>query len=165
LVPQAPEGGDILRRPLPALLLGLLAIAAPFILISLGELSVPSGLAGVLASSTPMFVAVFVPRLDRSVEINRIQAAELVGGLVGVALVVSLQSVSSVGQFLDALVAVLGAAASGALSSFVVKPQYRDKNVPPSMTSLFSLGVGAVIVAPFAAITAPEHASGVRYWP
>ena len=33
--------GDILRRPLPAVLLGLLAIAGPFILISLGELSVP----------------------------------------------------------------------------------------------------------------------------
>ena|SRR5215210_6348747 len=52
---------DILRRPLPAILLGLLAIAVPFILISLGELSVPSGLAGVLVSSTPMFVAVFAP--------------------------------------------------------------------------------------------------------
>ncbi len=35
--------GDILRRPLPAILLGVLAIAGPFILISLGELSVPSG--------------------------------------------------------------------------------------------------------------------------
>src|SRR5215210_2664011 len=42
--------GDILRRPGPALLLGALAIAVPFMLIALGELIVPSGLAGVLAS-------------------------------------------------------------------------------------------------------------------
>jgi drug/metabolite transporter (DMT)-like permease len=42
--------GDILRRPGSALLLGALAIAAPFMLIALGELTVPSGLAGVLAS-------------------------------------------------------------------------------------------------------------------
>jgi drug/metabolite transporter (DMT)-like permease len=153
--------GDILRRPLPAILLGVLAIAAPFILISLGELSVPSGLAGVLVSSTPMFVAIFAPRFDRSVEINRVQAAGLVVGLVGVALVVGLQAVSSVGQILGAL-AVLGAAASGALSSFIVKVQYRDKNVPPSTTTLFSLSVGAVIVAPFAAISASGHAPRVR---
>ena len=38
--------GDILRRPAQALVLGALAIAAPFMLIALGELSVPSGLAG-----------------------------------------------------------------------------------------------------------------------
>src|SRR5215210_247270 len=41
---------DILRRPGPALLLGALAIAVPFMLIALGELTIPSGLAGVLAS-------------------------------------------------------------------------------------------------------------------
>lgn len=153
--------GDILRRPLPGILLGLLAIAVPFILISLGELSVPSGLAGVLVSSTPMFVAVFAPRFDRSVEINRIQTIGLIVGLVGVALVVGLQSVSSFGQLLGAL-AILGAAASGAISSFVVKLQYRDRNVPPTTTTLFSLSVGAVLVAPFAAITASGDAPGAR---
>src|SRR5215217_1316679 len=45
--------GDILRRPAQALLLGALAIATPFMLIALGELTVPSGLAGVLVSTTP----------------------------------------------------------------------------------------------------------------
>jgi drug/metabolite transporter (DMT)-like permease len=152
---------DILRRPLPAILLGLLAIAVPFILISLGELSVPSGLAGVLLSSTPMFVAVFAPRFDRSAAINRVQAMGLIVGLVGVALIVGLQSVSSAGQLLGAL-AILGTAASGAISSFLVKLEYRDKNVPPSTTTLFSLSVGAVLVAPFAAITAPGDAPGAR---
>ena len=144
--------GDILRRPLPALLLGACAIAAPFILISLGELSVPSGLAGVLLSSTPMFVAFFAPFLDRSAEVNRVQTAGLVVGL---------QAVSSAGQLLGAL-AILGAAASGALSSFVVKLQYRDKNVPPTTTTLYSLAVGAVLVAPVAAITASPGVPGVR---
>src|SRR5829696_10381731 len=57
---------DILRRPLQAILLGALAIAAPF--------------------------------LDRSAEINRIQALGLMVGLVGVALVVGVQAVGSLGQ-------------------------------------------------------------------
>jgi drug/metabolite transporter (DMT)-like permease len=152
---------DILRRPLPALLLGALAIATPFILIALGELSVPSGLAGVLLSSTPMFVAFLAPFLDRSAEVNRVQALGLAVGLVGVALVVGLQAVSSAGQLLGAL-AILGAVASGAISSFVVKLQYRDKGVPPTTTTLFSLGVGAVLVAPVAAVTASPGVPGAR---
>lgn len=89
---------------------------------ALGELSVPSGLAGVLVSSTPMFVALFAPRFNRSAEINRVQTVGLVVGLVGVALVVGVQAVSSLGQFLGAL-AILGAAGRGALSSFIVKLQ------------------------------------------
>ncbi len=105
-----------------------------------------------------MFVAVFAPHFDRSVAINRVQAVGLAVGLVGVALVVGLQSVSSVGQLLGAL-AILGAA-SGDISSFVVKLQYRDKNVPPTTTTLFSLSVGAVLVAPFAVITASGEAPG-----
>ena len=77
-----------------AIVLGALAIAAPFILVSTGELSIPSGLAGVLLSSLPMFA----PFLDRSAKINRIQALGLMVGLVGVALVVGVQTVGSLGQ-------------------------------------------------------------------
>ncbi len=142
-------------------MLGALAIAAPFLLIALGELSVPSGLAGVLVSSTPMFVALFAPALDRSATVNRRQVIGLVVGLLGVALVVGVQSVSSLGQFLGAL-AILAAAACGALSSFVVKLQYRDKGVPPSTTSLFSLAVGAALTLPVALVTADREVPGAR---
>ncbi len=130
-------------------------------LISLCELSVPSGLAGVLVSSTPMFVALFAPALDRSARVNRIQTVGLVIGLLGVAFVVGVQSVSSLGQFFGAL-AILAAAACGALSNFVVKLQYRDKGVPPSTTSLFSLGVGAVLTLPVALVTADREVPGAR---
>lgn len=112
--------GDVLRRPGQALLLGALAIAVPFMLIALGELTVPSGLGRVLASTAPMFIALFAPVLDRSQEVNRRQVAGLVVGLFGVALVVGVHSIDSLGQFFGAL-ALLGAAASGASSSFVVK--------------------------------------------
>src|SRR3712207_1588536 len=153
--------GDILRRPGPALLLGALAIAAPFMLIALGELTVPSGLAGVLASTTPMFIALFAPMLDRSMMVNRRQGAGLTVGLVGVALVVGAHFISSLGELFGAL-ALLGAAASGALASFIVKLQYKDKGVPPSTTSFFSLGIGALLTLPVAAITAPRELPGAR---
>jgi drug/metabolite transporter (DMT)-like permease len=153
--------GDILRRPRPALLLGALAIAAPFILIALGELIVPSGLAGVLASMAPMFIALFAPLLDPSMKINRRQGAGLVVGLLGVGLVVGVHLIGSLGQFLGAL-ALLGAAASGALSSFVVKLQYKDKGIPASSTSFFALAVASVLTLPVAVVTAPRELPGVR---
>src|SRR5919107_847838 len=114
-----------------------------------------------LVDFSPVEVAFFAPLLDRSAEINRIQALGLMVGLVGVALVVGVQAVSTLGQLLGA-VAVLGAAASGAISNFVVKLQYRDKSVPPTTTTFFSLSVGAVLVAPFAYITASGDAPGAR---
>ena len=153
--------GDILRRPGRALLLGAVAIAAPFMLIALGELTVPSGLAGVLVSTTPMFVALFAPFLDPAMEINRRQGAGLAVGLLGVALVVGVHFIGSLDQLVGAL-ALLGAAACGALSGFVVKMQYKDKGVPASTTSLFALGVGALLTLPVAIVTAPRELPGMR---
>jgi drug/metabolite transporter (DMT)-like permease len=153
--------GDILLRPAQALLLGALAIAAPFMLIALGELTVPSGLAGVLVSTTPMFVALFAPLIDSAMEINRRQGAGLAVGLLGVALVVGAHFIGSLGQLLGAL-ALLGAAASGAVSSFIVKLQYKDKGVPASTTSFFALSVGALLTLPVAIITAPRELPGTR---
>ncbi len=153
--------GDILRRPGRALLLGAVAIAAPFMLIALGELTVPSGLAGVLVSTTPMFVALFAPFLDSAMEINRRQGAGLAVGLVGVALVVGVHFIGSLGQVLGAL-ALLGAAACGALSSFLVKMQYKDKGVPARTTSLFALSVGALLTLPVAITTAPMQYRRLR---
>jgi drug/metabolite transporter (DMT)-like permease len=153
--------GDVLRRPGSALLLGALAIAAPFMLIALGELTVPSGLAGVLASMAPVFIALFAPLLDPSMEIYRRQGAGLVVGLLGVGLVVGVHLVGSLGQLFGAL-ALLGAAASGALSSFVVKLRYKDKGVPASTTSFFALGVASLLTLPAALITAPRELPGTR---
>lgn len=153
--------GDILRRPRSALLLGVLAIAAPFMLIALGELTVPSGLAGVLASTTPMFIAVFAPLLDRRTKINLRQGIGLLVGLVGVGLVVGAHFISSLDQLFGGL-AVLGAALGGALSSFVVTLQYKDKDIPASTTSFFALSVGAVLTLPVAAITAPHRLPSIQ---
>jgi drug/metabolite transporter (DMT)-like permease len=130
-------------------------------LIALGELTVPSGLAGVLASTTPIFVALFSPVLGYNTRINRRQGAGLIVGLIGVALVVGAHFVGSLGQLLGAL-AVLGAAASGGLSSFVVALQYKDKGIPASTTSFFSLSVGALLTLPVALITAPHELPGTR---
>jgi drug/metabolite transporter (DMT)-like permease len=150
---------EVRRRPGLALLLGLLAIAAPFLLIAYGEERVPTGLTAVLIAPAPLFVAVLAPVFDRSEAIHGAQAVGLVVGLAGVALLVGLEAVGTLAQFASA-VGMLGAAACYALSGFIVKNAYRG--VPAVTTSCISVGAGALLALPFAVATPPTHAPGLR---
>jgi drug/metabolite transporter (DMT)-like permease len=152
-------GRELRRRPGPAVLLGVLAIALPFMLITLGEHTVPSGLTAVLISPAALFVALFAPWIDVTERIDRRQAAGLFVGLAGVALVVGVESVSSVGELLGAL-AMIGAAASYGLSSFVVKRRYG--HLAAMQTSLVSIFVTTVLTAPLALATLPSALPGLR---
>jgi drug/metabolite transporter (DMT)-like permease len=147
------------RRPWLALLLGVTAVAAPFLLITYGEKAVPSGLTAVLIAPASLFVAAFAPFLDRSEAIDRSQAGGLIVGLVGVALLVGIETVHSLSEFLGAL-AILGASAFYALSSFVVKGPF--KGVPAITASAISCAIGALLTLPVAVITAHGDAPGLR---
>ena len=150
---------ELRARPRSALLLGTLAVALPFTLITLGELEVPSGLTAVLISPASLFVALFAPWIDPSERIDRRQGVGMVLGLAGVALVVGVESVQTVGQLLGAL-AMVGAAASYGLSSFVVKRRYG--HLAAMQTSLVSILVTTVLTAPLALATLPSAMPGAR---
>jgi drug/metabolite transporter (DMT)-like permease len=150
---------DMRRRPLWAVGLSSVAVAFPFMLITLGELEVPSGLTAVLISPAALFVALFAPFVDPSERINRTQAIGLFAGLAGVALVVGVESIHSLGQFLGAL-AMVAAAASYAISSFVVKRRYG--RLTSMQTSFVSLSTASLLTLPVAAATAPSELPGLR---
>ena len=114
---------DVRRRPGWAITLASVSVAVPFMLITFGEHEVPSGLTAVLISPAALFVALFAPFIDVSERIDRRQAIGLGTGLAGVAIVVGVESISTLGQFLGAL-AMIGAAACYALGGFVVKGRY-----------------------------------------
>jgi drug/metabolite transporter (DMT)-like permease len=149
------------RRPGLALLLGALAIAAPFLLISFGELEVPSGLTAVLIASAPLWVAIFAPAIDHTETVHGAQALGLLVGIAGVALLVGVESISTLGEFLGAL-GIVSAAGCYALSSFMVKGAYRG--VPALTTSFISVGTGALLTAPVAAATAPHEMPEAGSW-
>lgn len=161
LGPVAARGAlaDLRRRPGSAALLGFFAIALPFSLITLGEHTVPSGLTAVLIAPSSLFVALFAPFLDPAEGIDRRQGAGMLVGLAGVALVVGLESVHSTGQLLGAL-AMIAAAASYALSGFVVKHRYG--RLTSMQTSFVSITTASLMVLPFAAATAPDRLPGLR---
>jgi drug/metabolite transporter (DMT)-like permease len=150
---------DMRRRPGWALALSSVAVVLPFMLITLGELEVPSGLTAVLISPAALFVALFAPFIDPSERIDRTQGLGMVAGLAGVALVVGVESIHSLWQFLGAL-AMVAAAACYAISGFVVKGRYR--RLTSVQTSFVSLSVAALVTLPIAAATPPDHAPGLR---
>jgi drug/metabolite transporter (DMT)-like permease len=150
---------DLRRRPGSAALLGFFAIALPFSLITLGEHTVPSGLTAVLIAPTSLFVAMFAPFLDPAESINRRQGVGMLIGLAGVALVVGVESVHSTGQLLGAL-AMIGAAASYAVSGFVVKGRYG--RLTSMQTSFVSIITASLMTLPFALATAPARLPGLR---
>jgi drug/metabolite transporter (DMT)-like permease len=154
-----PAFADLRRRPGWAALLALLAVALPFMLITLGELEVPSGLTAVLISPAALFVALFAPFIDPSERIDRRQGTGMLIGLAGVALVVGVESISTLGQFLGAL-AMIGAAACYALGGFVVKRRYG--RLTSMQASLVSVTVASFMVLPFALATLPPELPGVR---
>jgi drug/metabolite transporter (DMT)-like permease len=149
---------ELRTRPWRAVLLGALAIALPFNLITFGELEVPSGLTAVLIAPASLFVAAFAPFLDASEKAHPAALGGMVVGLAGVALLVGVESVHSLGEFLGSL-AMLGAAACYALSSFVVK---RYKGLTSVTTSFVSIAVASVLTLPAAIATAPSAAPGLR---
>ncbi len=149
---------ELRARPGRALLLGTVAIALPFNLITFGELEVPSGLTAVMIAPASLFVAAFAPLIDPSEKVPPTALGGMVLGLSGVALLVGVESVHSLGAFLGAL-AMLGAAACYALSSFVVK---RYKGLTSVTTSFVSILVASAVTLPAAIATAPSEMPGLR---
>jgi drug/metabolite transporter (DMT)-like permease len=150
---------DMRRRPLWAIGLSSVAVVIPFMLITLGELEVPSGLTAVLISPAALFVALFAPFIDPSERIGRSQAVGMFAGLAGVALVVGIESIHSLGQFLGAI-AMVAAASSYAISGFVVKGRYG--RLTSMQTSFVSLSTASLITLPVAIATAPSETPGLR---
>ena len=150
---------DMRRRPGSAALLGFVAVALPFTLITFGEHTVPSGLTAVLIAPASLFVAVFALVLDPSEGIDRRQAAGMVMGLAGVALVVGVESVQSLGELLGAL-AMITAAACYALSGFLIKRRYG--RLTALQISFVSITAASLMTLPLAVVTAPHELPGLR---
>jgi drug/metabolite transporter (DMT)-like permease len=145
---------DMRERPMWALLLATVGVTAPFLLITFGEHVVPSGLTAVLISPASLFVALFAPMIDPSERINRRQGLGMGLGLLGVAMVVGVESVSTTGELLGAL-AMIGAAAFYGLVTFIVKGRYG--HLQPTQSSFISVTIAGVMTLPVAIATQPGH--------
>jgi drug/metabolite transporter (DMT)-like permease len=138
--------------------LGIVQLAAPFLLLGYGQRSVPSGMAGILVSSTPLWTALLAVWIDHE---ERSRGRGLVGlavGFVGVALLCGLELSGSLDTLLGAIALLLGAL-SYALGGFLGKARVRGMTPVGAITGAM-LG-GTVALAPLALATLPDRAPGV----
>src|SRR5919202_2531535 len=161
LLPIALRRGALagLRAQLwPVVLLGVVQLGAPFLLLGYGQRSVPSGLAGILVSSTPLWTALLAVWIDHE---ERSRGRGLVGlgvGIVGVALLCGLELSGSLDTFLGGAMLLLGAL-SYALGGFLGKTRVRGMTPVGAITG--AMVGGSVVLAPFALATLPDHAPGL----
>jgi drug/metabolite transporter (DMT)-like permease len=160
LVPIALHRGAFAgARPLLGVLVLVAAIqvAAPFMLISLGEQEVSSALAGILVASAPIWTAVLAVFFDPE---ERSQGLRLLGVLVGiggVGLLLGLDLGGSSGLLLGGLAIVL-AALGYAVGGLILKR--RLGSLQPLGTATIVLAIATVLIAPFALASAPTEAPG-----
>jgi drug/metabolite transporter (DMT)-like permease len=141
------------RHPWRTLVQGTLAVAIPFMLISFGETQISSGLTGVLISPGPLFIAMLAPLIDTSEKVDRRAGIGVVVGFAGVMLLIGVDTVHSIGEFLGAL-AMVGAALAYGLGAMYARLKFRG--VPPLVVALASCGVAAVLTLPPALVTLGE---------
>jgi drug/metabolite transporter (DMT)-like permease len=161
LLPIALAQGALagLRKQLGAVfLLGVVQLAAPFVLLGYGQHSVPSGLAGILVSSTPLWTALLAVWIDDE---ERSRGRGLIGlgvGFVGVALLCGLELSGSLDTLVGAILLLLGAL-SYALGGFLGKA--RTQGMSPVGAITGAMAGGTVALAPFALATLPDRAPGL----
>jgi drug/metabolite transporter (DMT)-like permease len=147
------------RRQLgPLFLLGVVQLAAPFLLLGYGQRSVPSGLAGILVSSTPLWTALLAVWIDDE---ERTRGRGLFGlalGFVGVALLCGLELSGSLDTLLGAAMLLLGALGY-ALGGFLGKDRVRGMTPVGAITG--AMLTGTVALLPLALTALPDRAPGL----
>jgi drug/metabolite transporter (DMT)-like permease len=122
LLPVALSSGALrsVRRHLGGIaVLATAEVIAPFLLISAGEVSIPSSLAGILVATVPLMVALLATWLDPSERITGWRLVGLVVGFGGVLLALGVDTVT--GTALGGALMVLAATVGYAIGPLLIK--------------------------------------------
>jgi drug/metabolite transporter (DMT)-like permease len=134
-------------------ILGLLQVAAPFMLITVGEQELSSSLTGILVATAPIFTFLLAIRLEREA---RAQGVGLVGvglGIAGVVLLLGVDAGGGTAALIGGLLVVL-ASLGYALGAFYLRRNFSDAQ--PIGLVAGAMGASALMMAPLAALSFPS---------
>jgi drug/metabolite transporter (DMT)-like permease len=146
--------GDLRRYLGPLVITGLVQIAAPITLITVGQQWIASSLAGVLNGSVPIFVALFALVLDRSERPTGWRVAGIALGFAGVVAVYGLDVGTDRYALLGAVCLTLSSV------GYAIGPLYaksRIGDVEPLAIVAVLLTVASIATLPLA-LASPPHA-------
>ena len=142
----------------PVAVLAAVQVAAPFMLISVGEEHISSSLAGILVATAPIFTFLLAIRLDRDEQLHGVGLAGVLLGIAGVVLLLGVDAGGGTAALVGGMLVVL-ASLGYALGSFYLKRQFAG--VRPLGIVTATMAASAAMVLPFAAATLPAQAPGV----
>jgi drug/metabolite transporter (DMT)-like permease len=133
-------------------LLALVQVAAPFVLITAGEREIPSSLAGMLIATAPIFTFLMAFTLEGAERAGATSLAGVVIGIVGVTVVLG---VETGGAVVGGLMVVL-AAVGYAVGAWYLKRGFSD--LQPMGVLAANMTATALMTLPFAAFDLPTEA-------
>jgi drug/metabolite transporter (DMT)-like permease len=139
-------------RIAPISLLALIQVAAPFVLITAGERDLPSALAGILVASAPIFTFLLAFALEGEERAGRASLAGVGIGIVGVAVLLGVDTGGSSAALIGGLMVVL-ASLGYAIGSWYLKRNFAGAQ-PVGIVTATMLATSAM-TAPFVAIAPP----------
>ncbi|MQA83260.1 MAG: EamA family transporter [Streptosporangiales bacterium] len=146
--------GELRGRWVVVLAVAGVEAAAPFLLITTGEVFITSSLAGLLIAAEPLFVALLALWVDPSERVDRVRLFGLLRGLGGVAVLLGFDVGGESWELLGAGLLLL-AAFSYAGGALMVKRYFAA--VSPLGPSTAAVVISAVALTPFAALSLPAR--------
>ncbi len=127
--------------------IGLINNAIPFSLIVGGQQHIASGVASILNAATPLFTVLFAHFLTTDEKMTGNRLAGVLVGFVGVAVMVGLDAVQSLGSHVTAQLMCLSATVSYALASIYGR-RFRAMGVPALVTATGQVVAASVLLVP-----------------
>ncbi|MEM9592475.1 MAG: EamA family transporter [Pseudomonadota bacterium] len=119
----------------------------PFTMITWGQQFVDSGLAGILNSTTPIFVFLITLLWTRQEDVSFEKAFGVLAGLGGVTFLIGFDALQGLGSDVLGQLAITGATVSYALAMIYGR---RFGSVAPEVTAAATLSIAAVVMLPAA---------------
>jgi drug/metabolite transporter (DMT)-like permease len=157
LLPLAASTGALsgLRGQAGAIfVLALIQVAAPFLLISVGEQDLPSSLTGILVATAPIFTFLLAFAHSGEERAGALSLAGVAVGVAGVALLLGVDAGGGTAALVGGLLVVLASFGYGLGAWFLKR---RIRGVQPVGVVAATMAASALIVAPLAALDLPPH--------
>jgi drug/metabolite transporter (DMT)-like permease len=139
---QIPRGFHIWRQLMVQALFGFII---PFTMITWGQQYVESGLAGILNSTTPIFVFLITALWTRHEKVTWENSIGVLAGIGGVSLLIGMEALQGIGSHVAGQFAITGATISYAIAMIYGK---RFKAIAPEATAACTLTIAAIILLP-----------------
>jgi len=131
-------------------LLALVQVAAPFLLITVGEQEISSSLTGILVASAPIWTALLAVWIDQQERSHGWSLVGIGGGMAGVVLLLGLDAGGGSAAVVGGLMVVL-ASLGYAIGAFMIKRRFSE--VRPVGLVTATMATSALMTAPWAALS------------